>query len=225
MRKFLFSFFMLAFLQPTLTWAQSNPDFNKQAFMHEGLLKVEDELLILSRDTLPQDPSCPAGGHLVFENMFWIKDTLFTAMNSIDQLTDNVKPAIDQKRAENNRCGSCRQNNLVSSIASISPERTVTVPECQNRPEETFHLNIKSKKEIAKFTEALLKGKNTEGKRLAAGCPDPCAYYVNTAQTNLPSGDIHLALTVQCGQPRKDSVFSATYEYNSGVIHQWTCSK
>lgn len=224
MRTVLLFGLIMSWFQPSVSWGGA-PDFDKQSFMHEGLLKVEDDLLVLGRENLPQDSSCPAGGNQVFENMFWIKDSLFSALNSIDNLMDSVHPTLQEKQSEANRCGSCRQNNLVSSIATISPERVATVPECEGRPVETFRLNLKDKSDVKNFIQDLLRGRNSEGQRLASGCPDPCAYYVNTAQTELPNGDTHLTLTVQCGQPRRDSIFSARYEYNAGVIHQWSCSK
>lgn len=210
----------------SLASAQSSPGaFDKNAFLKEGLVSLTEKLSTQVQEALPVDASCPAGGTEFHENLAATRGKIFSAVDSIRNLIDSIHPRAQALQTENARCGACRQNNVVSVYASASPEQFTVVPECQGRKGETFSVDVRDKSQIKDFTEEILTGRNNEGQRIQRACPDPCAYYVSTAQTGLADGWTHVTLTVQCGPPRSQSVFSASYEFRGGLIHQWSCSK
>lgn len=217
--------FLFLSLQASVSWGQVSTSQVSEAFRSEGLSRVQEELEVIGRDVLPQDSACPSGGQEVIPRMFTKQSGLLSAIDSIDDILDAVRPELQNRRQQQGRCGKCQQVNLVSSVAAVAPARTVSAPECEGRPTETFRLTFRDPGEIRRYTEDLLKGRSQEGRRLLAGCPNPCAYYVTTAHTKLADDSTHVALTVQCGQPRKGSVFSAVYNFDSGVVHQWSCSR
>lgn len=195
-------------------------------FLNIGLTMTANALKDLSKDLTPKDSkSCPAGGSEVVPNLRSEKGKIFSIADRVDDVRDGIKPALRERETENKRCGACKQNNMVSLVTTISPEKTVTDPTCANRPAETFTVNLESKSSVKGFLESVLRGENAEGKRLHQGCPDPCSFYVTTAETEAQGDRTYLTLTVQCGQPRKDSLLTAKYDYKSGLVHQWTCSK
>lgn len=206
--------------------SDSGPLYDKEPFMQIGLGMVKKDVQTFLKDLgLASSSSCPKAGIEVVEKISSKVGKVLKAPNYIDDVIDSVKPNVEDKRNDNSKCGSCQQVNVVSYLAAISPQRIATNSMCDNMPAETFVADLDDKHDISKFTEAILTGANNEGKKLANACPDPCSYYITTAQTTYNNGKTHLTLTVQCGQPRKDSIFSANYDYNGGLIHQWTCQK
>jgi len=194
-----------------------------QTFMKDGLSQLQSSLNEHFKSQLVTDKSCPSGGAEVVDNIAEQKGKLLSALGTMQSLLNQTTAAVNARKTDNSRCGACKQTNVVSSFAVVHPEKTVLSPECENRPSETFAQDFSTAKEIQDFTQDLLKGKGADGERLADNCPNPCAYYITTAQTPLPSGATHLTLTIQCGQPRKDSIFSAAYIFKAGMIQQWTC--
>ncbi len=226
MIKSYLSFALVSLLTFSAMAAGETVNFDKESFMKEGLHMVQTSLETHRKDLgLASDSACPAEGMDLIEDIHETKGALANALDSMDEMMKVISPTVAKKKSDVGRCGACKQTNVVSSYASISPEKTMPIPECGNRAAETFAIDVASKEGAKDFTEKLLSGDNAEGKRLQAACPDPCAYYVTTAQTQQDNGTTHLTLTVQCGQPRKGSVLFATYEYKAGVVHQWTCSK
>jgi hypothetical protein len=210
----------------SFAWAQNaSESFDKRVFLKEGLSSLTEALNSRTQEALPTDPSCPAGGTEFVQDLAGRTGKVFAAVDAIRDLMSALKPNVQAASVERTRCGSCRQNNVVSPYASASPQEYRVVPECQGRKGETFSVDVTDKSEIKDFTEEILTGKNSEGQRIQRACPDPCAYYVTTAQTDMANGKTHVTLTVQCGPPRARSVFSAAYEFRGGLIHQWSCSK
>lgn len=221
--RFITSFLVFVSLSfATQTFAQ-NVDI--QSFMQHGLSEVQISLKDSFQQQLIHDTSCPADGSLVIDNVFEKKGKLMTALGTMQAILNEMAPIVTSRQSDISRCGSCKQTNVISSLAMVSPEKVVSAPECENRPTETFARDFDNTKDIQEFTQDLLKGKGDDGKRLEKNCPNPCAYYITTAQTVLPAGRTHLTLTIQCGQPRKDSIFAAAYIFKSGLVHQWACSK
>lgn len=199
--------------------------FDKHQFLREGLSRTQESLEDIAKDLTPaNDRTCPDAGTVVLENLSQEKGKVFSIADRIDDVRDAVKPQRDQLQSDRSRCGSCQQNNVVSLYTSISPEKHQYSAQCENRPTETLNVNVKDKSEVKGFIEAVLTGKNAEGKRLHKSCPDPCSFYITSAETEA-HGRKQVTLTVQCGQPRNGSIFSAKYDYKSGLVHQWTCSK
>ncbi|MGZ5278473.1 MAG: hypothetical protein ACXWC9_00925 [Pseudobdellovibrionaceae bacterium] len=196
-----------------------------QTFMKDGFKELQASLSERFKSQLITDKSCPSGSAEVVENLAEQKGKLLSAIGTMQSILNQTTAAVNARKNDSSRCGSCKQTNVVSSFAIVSPEKTILSPECENRPSETFAKDFSNAKEIQDFTQDLLKGKGSDGERLADNCPNPCAYYITTAQTLLASGDTHLTLTIQCGQPRKDSIFSAAYIFKAGMIQQWTCSR
>ncbi|MEZ0391098.1 MAG: hypothetical protein ACAH59_02710 [Pseudobdellovibrionaceae bacterium] len=200
--------------------------FDKDSFMQEGLGLLKSSLENHLKDTgLAGNSECPESGLEIVEKIESKKGTLMNATASVDEIMLSVKPKVDEKQADTSRCGTCQQKNLVSYLASINPVKIRPVVECESMPAQTFVADLKDKEDIKRYTENTLQGTNSEGKQMAKACPSPCSYYVTTAQTPLNNGKTHLTLTVQCGQPRKDSVLTADYDFKGGLVHQWVCSK
>lgn len=226
MTQLLKSLMVLGLCQAVVATSGAAETFNKQEFLKEGVSMTQNSLQSLMKDlSLADSRSCPSGGTEFVENIRQEKGKIFSFMDRVDDVRDSVKPALRERQADSQRCGSCKQTNVVSLVTSVSPEETRFTPECTNRPAETLSVNLESKSSIKDFIGNVLQGRNSEGKRLYKACPDPCAFYVTSAETDLPDGRALLTLTVQCGQPRKSSIFSAKYDFQSGLIHQWTCSK
>jgi hypothetical protein len=215
---------MLVFLSISISAvAQATPDI--QTFLKHGLEEVQISLGENFKSQLMTDKSCPAGGTEVVENMVEKKGKLLSAVGTMQSILSETSASMGPRKADASRCGSCKQTNVVSTFAVVNPEKTTSTPECENRPTETFAQNFANSKDLQDYTQDLLKGKGDDGKRLEKNCPNPCAYYITTAQTVLPDGKTHLTLAIQCGQPRKDGIFSASYNFKAGLIHQWTCTQ
>lgn len=216
-----FSFFCLLCVLDSPALAQN---FDKATFMRQGLQAVTQTLDQKRNEFgLVTSASCPAAGSQVIENLAAENGKVFSAIDSIDDVMDAVKTHIPAKMADNTKCGSCVQWNLVSRYASASPRDYDVTTSCESRPPKTFSMIAESKEDLKEKLEDILTGRSSEGRDLQRACPDPCSYYTTTAQTDLGGDRKHLALTVQCGPPRVDSIFSAVYEFKAGLIHQWSC--
>ncbi len=207
----------------TAAMAQATPD--TQTFMKQGLEEVQLSLRENFKSQLMTDKSCPAGGTEVVENMVEKKGKLLSAVGTMQSILSETASAVGPRKADASRCGSCKQTNVISTFAAVSPEKITSTSECENRPTETFAQDFSDSKDLQDYTQDLLKGKGDDGKRLEKNCPNPCAYYITTAQTALADDKTHLTLTIQCGQPRKDGILSASYNFKAGLIQQWTCTK
>ncbi len=199
--------------------------FDLPTFMNDGLTHTKAALQDRFKNQLVVDTSCPASGSQVVPNLTEKKSNLLGAMKTVQAVITDTEAAVNARKTDVSRCGSCKQTNVVSAFAAVNPEKFVLNPACDNRPSETFSKDFASQKDIQTYTQALLQGSSEDGQRLSDNCPNPCTYYITTSQTVLANGATHVALTIQCGQPRKDSVFTAAYVFKAGVIHQWSCNR
>jgi hypothetical protein len=194
-------------------------------FLKDGLTQTVTSLGDHFQTQLNSSATCPDGGSEIAENVVEKKGTLLSAMGLIQSALSQAQPTVTAQQADQSRCGSCQQNNVVSSYVTAYPEKTVADSKCNNRPSKTFSKDFNAAKAAQDYSQQILQGQNDDGSSLAGQCPNPCAYYITTAQTALANGATHLTLTVQCGEPRGESIFSATYAFKAGVIHQWSCSQ
>lgn len=199
--------------------------FDTQVFMKDGLKAVQTSLSSEFNQQLLPDHNCPIQDSETFENMAFKNGKIMSAIQTVQTVITELDPEVARRQADQSRCGACRQENIVSSFVAVSAEKIKDDSRCDNRPMETLVQEFSSKQEVQNYSAAVLQGRNEEGERLAENCPNPCVYYITTAQTPLPSGNIHLTLTVQCGHPRRDGILSAIYNFRAGVIHQWTCRR
>ena len=199
--------------------------FDTNEFMKNGLSATQNSLSDHFRAELAGDHHCPAAGLEITENVAQKNGKIMSAIGTVQAVITETEASVSRRQADQTRCGSCLQKNIVSSFVAVSPEKIKDDAQCDNRPMETLEHSFASKQEVQNYSSAVLQGRNPEGERLAENCPNPCVYYITTAQTPLANGNIHLTLTVQCGYPRKDNILSAVYNFRAGVIHQWTCQR
>jgi hypothetical protein len=199
--------------------------FETQVFMQDGLKAVQTSLSDQFSQQLSGDQQCPAQDSETVENLALKNGKIMSAISTVQAVITEIDPEVSRRQQDQSRCGACRQENIVSSFVAVHAEKIKDDARCDNRPMETLVQEFTSKQEVQNYSAAVLQGRNEEGERMAANCPNPCVYFITTAQTPLPSGNIHLTLTIQCGHPRKDGILSAIYNFHAGVIHQWTCRR
>lgn len=193
--------------------------------MKAGLSEVQTSLKQSFQTQLNSSADCPDSGSATLEKLFEKKGGIMSAVGTVQGVIKLTEPKSAELRADQSKCGTCTQSNIVSPFAAVNPEKVIEDLDCSNMPKETFTGVFNNTQEIQSYTQDVLQGNNDDGERLLDGCPDPCAYYITTAQTPVAGGKQHLTLTVQCGNPRRDSIFSASYSYKAGVIHNWACVK
>lgn len=222
--KLVFIFSCLTFFTAFLT-IENAKAFDISAFMKDGLTQTVTSLGERFQTQLNSDATCPDGGSETVENVVEKKGTLMSAISTIQAVLDQTQATVTERKADHGRCGSCQQINVVSSFVSVHPEKNIANSKCDNRPSKTFSMDFNTSKAAQDYSQQILQGQNDEGSALAQQCPNPCAYYITTAQTSLANGATHLTLAIQCGSPRAESIFSATYAFQAGAIHQWSCAK
>lgn len=194
-------------------------------FMQAGLSDVQSTLKDSFKTDLNSAGGCPDPGSETFANLYEKKGKILSAAATVQTVIKLTDPKTSELMTDNLKCGSCSQVNIVSQFAAVNPDETIDDPQCADRPKETFTETFDSAQDLQRYTQDILQAKSDDGKRLAQNCPDPCAYYITTAQTPLTAGKTHLTLAVQCGNPRKKGILASVYSYKAGVIHNWSCIK
>lgn len=174
-------------------------------------------------DSLAQDSQCPVQGYNFVKNVGSNQGSFLSISNMVTKQIMINEKNIERLKFDKSKCGKCIQNNKISNVNFVSPMNPSRNNSCENRDSATIQIIKNTKAEIETFSSDTLSGSNQEGQKLNAQCPNPCAFYVTSAQTPLKNGKIQLTLNVQCGQPR--SGYFATYLVESSYIHEWSCSK
>jgi hypothetical protein len=216
-------FFALPYLM--FSMIENAGAFDITSFMKEGMTQTQISLSEHFQTQLNPGASCPAGGSETVDGLAERKGTLRTAMGTMQSVLNQAQETVKARQADQSRCGTCHQVNVVSAYVTVYPEKVVLNPNCNNRPSRTFSRDFPTTQDAKSYSQAILQGDGNEGASLVNVCPNPCAYYITTAQTALPRGGTHLTLTIQCGEPRRDSIFSASYDFKSGALHQWSCTQ
>lgn len=213
------------FLTSLMIGVSASAQLDTVNFLQQGFKEMQTQRNEAYQTQLNSHGDCPEGGTQVFDKLVEKKSGVLSAASAVQGVIKQTEPKVVELQSENNRCGSCNQENLISQFAVVHPEKVIQDPFCDNRPTRTFQKIFASTQAIQSYTQSILQGKGEEGQSLLAGCPDPCAYYISTAQTPAEKGQTHVTLTVQCGQPRKDNIFTAQYSFKAGVLQSWSCVK
>lgn len=168
----------------------------------------------------PQDKNCPAAGIRTQSVRAVYEGSLLSAEGILMQIQSVVKTETAPVLADQSRCGSCEQVNVVSPLTTTRPKSPAFNRVCEGRPTETVRGEFANEQAAKVFVEQALRGENADGERLYAACPDPCSFNVYNAYTQVGS-KIRINLVVQCGHP-KGGLF-AKYEFGGGYVHEWTC--
>lgn len=208
-----------------LSFSSSGFSLEVSEFMKPGFIEMKSELWETFKNELSQSNECPRGGEVVYPDLAQKKSPALMAANTVQGVIAQTDAQMKSLLTENNRCGVCTQQNIISQFAVIHPDFTIDNSFCENRPTKTIQKILNTTQEVKTYTQAVLQGSNEEGAAMAKDCPNPCAYYVTTAQT--PTADLktHLTMTVQCGMPRRDPIFTAQYSYKAGLLQNWSCLK
>jgi hypothetical protein len=172
----------------------------------------------------PQDSACPADGSATYDSLAQGRGSISDSESTVESLIRSISKQYENLKADNQRCGSCRQKNVVSIYTTSVPAKIRFAAECSNMPTSVIEKEFDHKVEIASYLARTLKGSNQDGQYLAQQCPDPCSYYITSARTPLINDQERLTLAVQCGQPRAGFILTAAYDYKVGIVHSWTCS-
>ena len=198
-------------------------DCDEKTCQHQRTLDVLKDRVSDSSFSKEQDAACPSGGTQVIEAAKSFEGSLLKAQGLLLQLQNVVGSEQRKILADNSKCGECKQKNIVSTVSISRPKDPSYSAICENRTTEGFTKDFANASDAARYTKAVMDGKNSEGQMLRNVCPDPCSYYVYTGETRVNENQIRLNLVVRCGQPR-GSLF-ATYLYSGAVVQQWTCVK
>ncbi len=211
---------VLASLISIPSFAASDCD---ESCQHQRTLRTVREKTIDSSFQSEQDANCPEGGADLVNLSKSLEGSLLSANQSLRQIEIAAAQASQAVFQDTKKCGSCRQKNLISSVSISRPKSPGFDQSCQSRPTESFEGLFRNKSESAAFVKSVLDGNNKEGQILRQSCPDPCSYYVYTAETQVGPTQTRVQLVVRCGQPR-GGVFSK-YIYSGALVHQWSCTK
>lgn len=173
---------------------------------------------------LPSDVGCPAGGFKVFPGTTVLTGSLASAKESLSKLGLEAN-AQAQKIYQTNSCGSCKPRMHLTQFVVTKPAKISYQAFCDGRPTMNFEADFQSDEEAEQYSQDIIRKKNSEGKRLYAGCPDPCAFSVYAGKRKLSNGKTKSITTVVCGQPRNTSILFAKYSYTFGNTAQWSCHK
>lgn len=167
-------------------------------------------------------PDCPEGGMQSRDNIAQTEEPVTNAKSAVTGIIERTRPVVKQYVGEVGKCGSCKQINQVSMYTTSEPAKVSADSACENKSAENIRMTMPDK-DIDSFVEAVMSGKTAEGRRIYAGCPDPCSLY--TASSTVPAGNgkVLLNLTVHCGQPRKGTLLFSSYKFTTGLVHKWTC--
>lgn len=167
-------------------------------------------------------PDCPEGGTQSRDNVAQTEETITAAKSAVTGIIEKTRPVVKGYVNETGKCGACKQINQVSMYTTSEPAKVLSESACENKPAENIRMTMPDK-DIDSFVAAVMSGKTSEGRRIYAGCPDPCSFY--TASSTVPAGNnkVLLNLTVHCGQPRKGILLFSNYKFTTGIIHKWTC--
>lgn len=167
-------------------------------------------------------PDCPEGGSQLRDSIEQTVEPVTNTKSAVTGIIEKTRPVVNQYVNETGKCGSCKQINQVSMYTTSEPAKVSLNSACDNKSAENIRMTMPDK-DIHSFVEAVVSGKTAEGRRIYAACPDPCSLY--TASSTLPAANnnVHLNLTVHCGQPRKGSLLFSNYKFTTGIIHKWTC--
>ena len=167
-------------------------------------------------------PDCPEGGSQSRDNIAQTEESVINAKFAVTATIEKTRPVLKEYVNETGKCGACKQINQVSMYTTSEPAKVSAEAACGNKSAENIRMTMPDK-DIDSFIEAIVSGKTTEGRRIYAGCPDPCSLY--TASSTLPAANnkVLLNLTVHCGQPRKGTLLFSKYKFTTGIIHKWTC--
>lgn len=173
----------------------------------------------------PQDQGCPQPGIRTQQSPTGFSGTLSSAERFLSQVSQSLRGEAAALQSETRRCGACRQNNVVSFVTTTRPITVSQSDRCNSVPTQKFRGEFADQNRGQRFVKDVLDGKNSEGQQLAAGCPDPCSYYVYSASTPMSNGGVRINLVVQCGQPRSGGVVFAKYGFGGALVQEWTCSR
>lgn len=195
--------------------------FAESSFTRVGIPMLKAAVL----QSFPQvqaSADCPEGGSQSRDNIVHTEDTVTAAKSAVSGIIEKTRPVVKEYVNETGKCGTCKQINQVSVYTTSEPAKVSQDSACENKPAENIRTTMPDK-DIDSFIEAVVSGKTSEGRRIYAGCPDPCSLY--TASSTVPAGNnkVLLNLTVHCGQPRKGTLLFSNYKFTTGIIHKWTC--
>ncbi len=165
---------------------------------------------------------CAVGATADFDKLATGRAGASSSSAMIASLLEKIENRRQELLVDSSHCGSCQQVNDVATFTTTEPEKTLRDASCDTMPTINIQKELPAG-EIQSFAAATLQGKTDEGKKLYAGCPNPCSFHIATATTPLENQNSLLNLTVQCGQPRNGSILFAKYNYSSGLLHKWTC--
>lgn len=192
------------------------------ASKHEEALAIVNDAVTDFSKSGPQDASCPHSGMETLE-IGKIEGRLPSARDSITKIQQLTETEAKMILGKSNKCGTCKQNNVMTTINVTRPMTDKKVQACENLKTEVIRSEFTDHQNMEAFVQAVLDGKNQEGQRIYAACPNPCSFYVYSASTVLPNGQLRSNLYVQCGQPR--SGLLGKYTFSGAVTQEWTCSK
>lgn len=167
-------------------------------------------------------PDCPEGGSQSRGDITQTEEPVTNAKSAVTGIIEKTRPVVKQYVNETGRCGSCKQINQVSMYTTSEPAKVSSDNACDNKSAENIRM-IMPDKDIDSFIEAVMSGKTAEGRRIYAGCPDPCSLYTASSTVPAANSKVLLNLTVHCGQPRKGTLLFSNYKFTTGLIHKWTC--
>ena len=204
----------------------ANDSCDQKCIVQKSLIELKEHVADISK-TGRQDIECPKAGIEILGLKEHFDGGLMSGKLSLLPQVNVLLVAKEKTlNSDGSKCGSCRQTNQTTVIVNSFPQPvTPAIDFCKNQPTQLFRQEFTSRQDAADYAVETVKGNGRDGKKLLAGCPDPCSFYVMTATTQLPTGKTRLNLSVRCDQPRDGSAFFATYHYSGNLIHEWTCTK
>ena len=167
-------------------------------------------------------PDCPEGGSQSRDNVAQTAESVTNAKSAVTGIIEKTRPLVKEYVNETGKCGSCKQINQVSMYTTSEPAKISFEATCDTKSAENIRMTMPDK-DIDSFVEAVVSGKTAEGRRIYAGCPDPCSLYTASSTVPAANNKVLLNLTVHCGQPRKGTLLFSNYKFTTGIIHKWTC--
>ena len=87
----------------------------------------------IKSDSLGQDENCPSSGTEIMDNISVTQSAMINITANVTAQTIAAFPFMKTLSAQQNRCGSCRQNNRVSYINYVRPLNVVADPSWDKR--------------------------------------------------------------------------------------------
>ncbi len=195
--------------------------FAESSFIRVGIPTLKAAVL----HSFPQvqaSADCPEGGSQSRDNIAQTEEPVTNTKSAVTGIIEKTRPVVKEYVNETGKCGSCKQINQVSMYTTSEPAKFSLDSACDNKSAENIRMTMPDK-DINSFVEAVMSGKTAEGRRIYAGCPDPCSLYTASSTVPAANNKVLLNLTVHCGQPRKGTLLFSNYKFTTGIIHKWTC--